>query len=535
MNKKKLTKSNIYMITGIVVLLLAIAGSAYAYYSASATGELVGSAAGGGLELTITKLSTSANDALIPLDNDVDTLSTAAKGYGNTGSTFNASKSCIDKNGYSVCQVYKITLTNTSTVPITVNGGVTLFGTNTPNIECSKMVSSTSVTDNASCKGGKTLANSEVFNTGSSKDYYVIVYIKNIDEEQEDVGVFNGTITFTSTQGHKLYAKFKDMTASETIQDLFIPNTTAVNNSITYQYDTVNNLMKDTAGNIRYYGASPNNYIYFNCETYPETNCELWRIIGVVDGKVKLIRNESIGSYSWDTSASDINSGYGINEWSQADLMKLLNPGYESNTDLNSSGTSITVNNSLYYNSGSGTCYSNSKNTTKSCDFTSTGIKNDTTRNMIADATWYLGGWHDTKIYSNQIYEYERGTNVIVNPGDGVTRTTSWTGKIALAYPSDAGYTADFTKCSDALMFYHLSDCYNNYWLFSTLSASFLTPSDNNNTIWIATMYGFYSDGFRYGEGNPYSPSSIYPTLYLLDSIAIVGGTGSEDNPYRLG
>lgn len=80
MEKKKVNKSIIYMISGIIVLLLAIAGSAYAYYSASATGEIVGSAAGAGLELTIEKLSTSANGALIPLDNDVSTLTTAAKG-----------------------------------------------------------------------------------------------------------------------------------------------------------------------------------------------------------------------------------------------------------------------------------------------------------------------------------------------------------------------------------------------------------------------------------------------------------------------
>ena len=44
--------------------------------------------------------------------------------------------------------------------------------------------------------------------------------------------------------------------------------TPVTNNSITYQYDIKNSLMKDNAGNIRYYGASPNNYIYFNCSDY---------------------------------------------------------------------------------------------------------------------------------------------------------------------------------------------------------------------------------------------------------------------------
>lgn len=59
--------------------------------------------------------------------------------------------------------------------------------------------------------------------------------------------------------------------------------------------------------------------------------------------------------------------------------MKLLNPGYESES----------VGGSLYYNSKSGTCYNGTKNATTSCDFTSSGIKNDTTRSKIAEVTFY--------------------------------------------------------------------------------------------------------------------------------------------------
>ena len=60
-------------------------------------------------------------------------------------------------------------------------------------------------------------------------------------------------------------------------------------------------------GNIRYYGASHNNYIYFNCSDYnnqTSDTCELWRIIGVFNNQVKIMRNESIGAYSWDTSSN---------------------------------------------------------------------------------------------------------------------------------------------------------------------------------------------------------------------------------------
>lgn len=43
---------------------------------------------------------------------------------------------------------------------------------------------------------------------------------------------------------------------------------TANNNSINYDYNTTNNLMNDSFGNFRYYGSSPNNYVYFNCDDY---------------------------------------------------------------------------------------------------------------------------------------------------------------------------------------------------------------------------------------------------------------------------
>ena len=310
--------------------------------------------------------------------------------------------------------------------------------------------------------------------------------------------------------------------------------TKVTNNSITYNYATSVNLMQDTQGNIRYYGASPYNYVYFNCDAYPSTNCELWRIIGIVDGKVKLIRNESIGDYSWDTSASTVNSGYGINEWSQADLMKLLNPGYESNTDLNNSGTSITVNNSLYYNSGSGTCYNGQSNATTTCDFTSTGIKNDTTRNMIEDSTYYLGGVSSAEIYSNAALTMERGTTVISNPSDGITRTTSWTGKIGLMYPSDYGYATDFTKCSQTLYNYDSSTdsyaCRTNDWLYNGAIQRLLTPSSSGAySAWVVDSSGFVN----YGR-NVFNAYGVRPVLHLDSELVIESGSGTEADPYRI-
>ena len=316
---------------------------------------------------------------------------------------------------------------------------------------------------------------------------------------------------------------------------------TVTNNSITYNYASSESLMNDRlggttsldGGNIRYYGASPNNYIYFNCETYPDTNCELWRIIGVFDGKVKIMRNYIIGDYSWDNSGS-----YGINDWTTAWLMKLLNPGYESES----------VEGSLYYNSKSGTCYQRQPfekdgdtyyaSLPISCDFTSSGIKNDVTRSKIAEATWNLGGSDVEDIYSNQFYEYERGTTVYSG------HSTLWTGKIALAYPSDYGYAADFNLCSKSLRYYGSSACIDNNWMKSiynyndTINGWLLTPWSNDER---GVRYIGYGGSIQYNPPGNLAGSSNYivPTLFLNSTETIYGNNndssiGTESNPYKL-
>ena len=298
--------------------------------------------------------------------------------------------------------------------------------------------------------------------------------------------------------------------------------TAVINNSITYQYDPKNSLMKDVGNNIRYYGASPNNYIYFNCSDYSNqssTTCETWRIIGVFDGKIKLIRNESIGEYSWDNKnvSTGAENDYGKNDWTDARLMKLLNPGYESKT----------TGGSLYYNAKSGNCYSGQSNATKACNFTSTGIKNATTRNLISDTIYYLGGHNSFSVYPNQIYEKERGTTVYSG------RPTEWTGKIALAYPSDYGYAADLGKCSQNLNNYNNSTCTSNNWMKAIVEPNYgwlLTPrSGIASNVWYV-----YSSGGVYYNSYVYNAYGVAPVLFLNSDANVKSGTGTSSDPYQI-
>lgn len=91
--------------------------------------------------------------------------------------------------------------------------------------------------------------------------------------------------------------------------------------------------------------------------------------------------------------------------------------------------------NNKYYNgnkTGTVTYYSGaSGGTSTSLNMSNIGLKNDSTRNMIANTTLKIGGWSSYSIFPHQVYEYERGTTVYSG------RPTTWYGKIGLMYLLD--------------------------------------------------------------------------------------------------
>ena len=274
----------------------------------------------------------------------------------------------------------------------------------------------------------------------------------------------------------------------------------------------------------RYIGKNPNNYVKFNDE--------LWRIIGVFDvddgtGKIekrmKIIRNESIGKYSWDNSTTE--SAYGTNNWLVARLNYLLNPGHDSET----------YGGSLYWNRKSGTCYAGSGNVTTSCDFTSTGLT-DKAKSMIGDAKWYLGGSSTNNDATSSIfYTRERGTTVYSG------RSTNWTGKVGLMYPSDYGYATSGGSSTNrascmAKKLYNwdsssYSDCKNNDWLYNSSTDQWtMSPrADNSDYVFLVTTAAFV--------GNTYALNTFVasPVVHLKSTINITGGTGSSTDPFILG
>ena len=295
--------------------------------------------------------------------------------------------------------------------------------------------------------------------------------------------------------------------------------------------DTANIATDDPDNNIRYIGANPNNYVYFNCSDYANQTsdtCELWRIIGVFnniekeDGTkenlIKIVRDDAIQWLSYDTSSSDINDGLGINDWSTSTLMRLLNPGYELQK----------VGGSLYWNASGGSCYHGRNNNTMDCYFMDTGMKNNRTKNSIQSVVWNLGGSTLTDT-AKEFYQNERGTNVYEN------NSTKWTGKIALIYPSDywyatgGGSTTSRDECLNKSLKDSDDDCSHNNWQGYTQQKWTLTPYPNNTENGFCMEYGLLK------VCNPYYGRNINPALFLKSNILITSGDGSSTTPYQLG
>lgn len=303
-------------------------------------------------------------------------------------------------------------------------------------------------------------------------------------------------------------------------EDNYTPDITVKNNGISYEYDTTNDLMKDIDGNIRYYGANPNNYIYFNCDDYSKqssSTCETWRIIGFFGDKIKIMKNEYIrGTYP--ESQYPYNST-NSNNWTTSSLMKLLNPNF-SGTD-----------GSLYWNRANGTCTSNS---TTSCNFTSTGLKGGKTKQMIVNATWNIGGLSNSSIYPDQAYTSEKSAT-----------TQNY---VALPSASDYGYAADLNLCKQQLNNYSDSTCTSNNWMrpimgyyknYEYETRLLNKSSTTTNTTFIVAADGFVDTmNFTYDEVYAITNKEVVPALYLSGNVVRVGdlttAKGSINAPFEI-
>ena len=318
--------------------------------------------------------------------------------------------------------------------------------------------------------------------------------------------------TYQNNERVKCSLYFKKRTFAESIVDCGALSKDA-GTCIKENYYLTDEVVDDETSdnNLRYIGADPENYIWFNDE--------LWRIIGVMnnidDGsgtketRLKIIRDESIGNYSWDYDGTE-----GSDDWSTSALKNVLNSG-------------------AYWNRTSGECPYGSNGATTTCDFSSTGLT-EQAKKMTKNAVWNLGGLSSYPYPTTTFYTSERGTTVYTG------RPTEWTGQIGLMYPSDYGYaTSGGSTGRKTCLSYNLgyggwssySDCYTNDWLYNNLNFQWtLTPYSNSSH----SVFYVHSDGAVHGYDASGIILAVFPTLYLSTNVKITGGNGSSSNPYHL-
>ena len=400
------------------------------------------------------------------------------------------------------------------------------------------------------------LANQIKYVKGINKDINIVAYVDGVEVKELPTTCFYSAVS----SAYKDNTELKDSSVgfrcnyatgkwSYTVNNISsLPNKLVVNfenkgiNAVEYiskvqELDSNNKhgLFIDPTvdKNVRYTGAEPRNYVEFG------NTGELWRIVGVfnvkdstgkIERKIKLVRNESLGNFSWDATGND---NWGYNNWTEADLMKELNSDY-----LN---TSLTLN-TTWYNS-----YYDS--TTKkpvlrqTGEFNYTNVIKSNYQNMISESVWNIGGntWNNptTPPYGLPLLDQnnkERGTITYQN-----SRPTEWTGKVGLIYASDYGYASTNSECRENLragVVYDKAKEQNDYtntkckldnWLQKSSWYWTLSPySDGPSGVFCVHGYGTvdYSDAYAF--------LGVLPAVFLKSEILIASGTGEKDSPYKL-
>ena len=262
----------------------------------------------------------------------------------------------------------------------------------------------------------------------------------------------------------------------------------------------------------RYAGANPNNYVCFGSDeaTCPTEN--LYRIIGLIDGKVKLIH-----AYGATTDMLGTDEGY-VNTYGSA-------PSYKGNGDLTKIGK-------YKWNIANDNTWSASTTNTINLNenfLTYLDSKNTKWKTMIADTTWYVGGMTGANGYQSNAktaYNYEVGANK-----DASTTVTS---KIGLMYLSDYYYAAS-----------------ENYWTLPGYNSSGNDYRKSTNDNWMSIglfewtisrssagsdgAFFVTVDGYVRGVGVVNSSWDVLrPSFSLSSSIKYTSGEGTAVNPIRV-
>lgn len=399
------------------------------------------------------------------------------------------------------------------------------YSLTTSSTNCETDVVSTGTFTGKTAGDKVTILNGNTYTSTTTETYYLYIWL---DKEETSSDTINQS--FSLSLGGSCYNKMP-ITAT-TLASKANPSTLLYSAATdiqkaemwTFSHEATEQLEATT--DYRYIGSSPNNYITYNDE--------VWRIIGVFDGRIKIIRNDSIGNMSWDYKKSGVGSSTnayagGSNDWSDSQLMYMLNPtSYKLKDGYSSDGTYIyDGSGNIIYQLGCQPEDIVSGATSYSCT-TNTWTLNSTALSQISEATYYLGGTSSVLQSAQTYYTLERGKKVYNG------RPTKWTGLVGLMYPSDYAYT--FANGVDDKCYSDTKKCRsmdggnpNSSWLYKSSTIQWTVFPSSSDTYFV-----FFAGNT--GEVNSNAAShrfGVRPVLYLQSDIKLQGSGGSDD-PYEI-
>ena len=543
MEKKKMA---IYSIVALVALALLVVGATYAYFQ-----NQYGASSNADVKVTtyttdVLTFETGSNISITAGQDDF------ASGKGNkTGSTFaRATLQANNKTNTATANYYMylnienntFTYTNTSTPELLLqvvektsgNPVTSITGLDYVTVTDGKNTSISGF-DITTKKGLIALfSNKEISASPKTVEEYTITITlvnHNFDQNVNTGKILNGKLII---QKEKIITSVSDVAKSGDNLVTAIQNlSTKSKPSYTGLYHHDASLTNGAGDNsYRFAGADPNNYVCFGSDEATCPNENLYRIIGVIDGKVKLIH-----AYGATTTMLGTNEGY-VNTYQEAwsDSLELAQSFYKGKEDFAKIGT-------YKWNKTRDNTWSTSTTNTTNLNTNFLAYldgKNAKWKTMIVDTTWYVGGMTYVKGYGSNAktaYNYEVGANK--------DATTTVTSKIGLMYVSEFYYgaTPDYwmlpgtdtnghpNDAGTAWIGEDYSKAYNDNWMSTGLIEWTISRSSGgSDDAFVVFAFGFVGDDVVDDSNG----LVLRPSFSFSSSIKFTSGEGTAVNPIRI-
>ena len=379
--------------------------------------------------------------------------------------------------------------------------------------ESGPVINSVSVSDITSY--GFTLTVDATSDVGIERYYYIIKSLNISGTSINNSYIFNELnsntnydITVFALDKNGLYSDEYSLNVSTdnsiTLSDLVISRYNGIqgNNGIYYHSDLLSNSAGDNS--YRYAGANPNNYVCFGSDEVTCPSDNLYRIIGVFDGEVKLIK--------WDYANSDLLGTDGT----------YSSYTFNANVYSNYGGNHLTINTYSWYQGGIVSDDWNRSNL--NLVNLNTNFLNSLGNwiNVISIHKWHINGMSygvgigiPALVYNIEVMRNSSGA--------------SYNAKIGIMYISDYAYAVSNNYWTRNLSAYNNITEYN--WMHMGMdewTISYSADADWPSGFYV-TNYGSINES-RVNSSN----YAIRPCFYLNSNVEYASGSGTSSDPIRI-